>query len=81
MDEVLHHGRTIIVQRKNHTIAEIVPRTTDTTESNEARRQKIDRLYGCMRYLSDQEVETWIHQRDDMEKEYDERLKQLWRKN
>lgn len=77
MDEVLHHGCKIIVQRKNQTIAEIVPRAP-VRELNEDRHQRLKRLYGSMSYLSDEEVQQWIHGYDDVEAEYEERMKKLW---
>lgn len=80
LDEMIYQHKDIIIKRRDKIIGVIKPQIEEqtTNQTEETRHQKIDRLFGCMSYLSNKEAEEWIHGYDDVEKEYDNRMEKLW---
>ncbi|MFA5995695.1 MAG: hypothetical protein WC801_04615 [Patescibacteria group bacterium] len=84
IDEMLYQNKEIILKRRNKIIGVIMPKTEMSIKNytTETREQKIDRLFGCMSYLTNKEVEEWIHAGDetDADRAHDEYINSLWKK-
>lgn len=82
LDEMVYQHKDIIIKRRDKVIGVIKPQVEEisTSQAEETRNQRIDRLFGCMRYLSDKQVEEWIHASDDSEAEerHQKQLEDAW---
>lgn len=79
IDQVIYQKKEIIIKKHDKPVVVIKPYVPVQTEiiNQAARNQAIDRLFGALRN-SKGTAEEWIHAYDNVDAEYDARMKHIW---
>lgn len=81
-DEMLYQHKEFVIKRRNKIVGVMKLEQKEVKENTqpETREQKIDRLFGSMSYLTDKEVEEWIHASDDSaaDRRHAKQLEAVW---